>query len=275
MRCPGCGSDTPDSRPRCIRCNFLLPTPPQPGETTSDDPTAVDPSAVEVPVPDPPTETHTVLDPTWQPSNTPGEPGEPLPWTPATGPTGSRQRFGGLGWVVAGALAGALAVALAGTLVLLWPGDDPTDRRPTTASPAPTGATDTTTDTTGNATGTPAPTATALGRRFWVQMFAPAGGLEGHTRPTTASGPKGTLEAGRHWVLCRRWGQRVSRTGDDGRTHHNHWWLLTHLDHLYGDGETSPRAWVPALYLTRWGDDEAKDDDGREIPVCPPGDHTG
>ncbi|GAA1523514.1 hypothetical protein GCM10009678_00800 [Actinomadura kijaniata] len=262
MRCPGCGSDTPDSRPHCIRCNFPLPAPPQPDETTSGDPTAV-----EVPVPDPPTETHTVLDPTWQPSNTPGEPGEPgepRPWTPATGPTGGGRRFGGLGWVVAG----TLAVALAGTLVLLWPGDDPADRRHTTASPAPT---DTPTDT----TSTPTATVTALGRRFWVQMFAPAGGLEGHIRPTTASGPKGTLEKGRHWVLCRRWGQRVSRTGNDGRTHHNHWWLLTHLDHLYGDGETSPRAWVPALYLTRWGDDEAKDDDGREIPVCPPGDHTG
>ncbi|MGK5558791.1 hypothetical protein ACSNOI_45035, partial [Actinomadura kijaniata] len=191
----------------------------------------------------------------------------------ATGPPGPRRRVGGgLGWVVAG----ALAVALAGTLVLLWPGKDPTDRQhqATTGTTPPT-TTDAHGDATGDAPGTPAPTATALGQRFWVQMFAPAGGLEGHTRPTTASGPKGTLEGGRHWVLCRRWGQRVSRTGNDGRTRHNHWWLLTHLDHLYGDGGTTPRAWVPALYLTRWGDDEAKDDDGREIPVCPPGDHTG
>ncbi|WP_157996045.1 hypothetical protein [Thermomonospora amylolytica] len=95
-------------------------------------------------------------------------------------------------------------------------------------------------------------------RRYWVDTFTDA---EGHREPG-AGPPVGVLRAGTHYVFCKVWGPRRSR-GDA----HNHWWLLTDLDEVYSGG--GPRAYVPALYLTHWGDDEAKDNDGVEIPTCP------
>jgi cell wall-associated NlpC family hydrolase len=87
----------------------------------------------------------------------------------------------------------------------------------------------------------------------WVDTFANA--------PVYASpgsgGQTGTLNAGLNYVYCKVWGPIVS----DGSSY-NHWWLLT-------DPDIGPaRQWVSAYYLSRWGDDEAKDNDGNVIRDC-------
>ncbi len=106
--------------------------------------------------------------------------------------------------------------------------------------------------------GNPAPA------KYWVDTFADATGYAstdcvGDSRPACA--PQGTLLKGTHYVLCKKWGDEV-RAGSD----HNHWWLLTDLDRVAPGGRG--RAYVSAYYLKRWGDDEAKDNDGRDIPLC-------
>ncbi|WP_161602777.1 hypothetical protein [Thermomonospora catenispora] len=95
-------------------------------------------------------------------------------------------------------------------------------------------------------------------RRHWVDTFADA---EGYREPGDGR-PVGVLRRGTHYVFCKAWGPRRERRGA-----YNHWWLLTDLDEVYAEGDGA-RAWVPALYLTRWGNDEARDNDGREIPTC-------
>jgi hypothetical protein len=67
----------------------------------------------------------------------------------------------------------------------------------------------------------------------------------------------GTLLAGSNYVYCRSWGPEV-RAGSG----FNHWWLRTDLD----DGPANQ--WVSAYYLSRWGNDEAKDNTGAEIVDC-------
>lgn len=85
-----------------------------------------------------------------------------------------------------------------------------------------------------------------------VDTFADA---PGHDTPGGTQ--TGTLKAGTNYVHCRQWGPRV---GDDAE--YNHWWLKTDLD----TGETGQ--WVSAYYLSRWGNDEAKDNSGTDIPDC-------
>jgi hypothetical protein len=52
------------------------------------------------------------------------------------------------------------------------------------------------------------------------------------------------------------WGPEV-RVGSA----YNHWWMKTDLD-------VGPaHQWVSA-YLSRWGNDEAKDNTGRDLPNC-------
>jgi hypothetical protein len=99
--------------------------------------------------------------------------------------------------------------------------------------------------------------------KFWVDTFAAATGYPSPTCFSTgeACPPQGTLQEGTHYVFCRAWGSEV-RNGDD----YNHWWLWTDLDEV-APGGSSP-AWVSAYYLSRWGNDEAKDNDGAEIPNC-------
>jgi Peptidase family M23 len=99
--------------------------------------------------------------------------------------------------------------------------------------------------------------------KFWVDTFAAATGYPTPTCFSTgeACPPQGTLQEGTHYVFCRAWGSEV-RNGDD----YNHWWLKTDLDEV-APGGSSP-AWVSAYYLSRWGNDEAKDNHGRDIPDC-------
>lgn len=56
----------------------------------------------------------------------------------------------------------------------------------------------------------------------------------------------------------------ASGTAPRGRSSLIHWWLKTDLD----TGNPWQRRWVSAYYLSRWGDDEAKDTSGVDIPNC-------
>ncbi|WP_317454086.1 M23 family metallopeptidase [Streptomyces sp. TRM68416] len=100
--------------------------------------------------------------------------------------------------------------------------------------------------------------------RFWVDTYADATGYPdvdcvGDTTPRCA--PQGTLRKGTNYVLCKKWGDRV---GNDAT--YNHWWLLTDLDEVAPGGRG--RAYVSAYYLQKWGNDEARDNDGRDIRRC-------
>ena len=88
--------------------------------------------------------------------------------------------------------------------------------------------------------------------RFWVDTFsdAPVFASPADTRQT------GTLRKGTNYVFCKTRGREI-RVGPN----FNHFWLKTDPD--IGHGQ-----WVSAYYLTRWGNDEAKDNNGREIPNC-------
>ena len=88
---------------------------------------------------------------------------------------------------------------------------------------------------------------------YWVDTYANA---PGYASPTSTT-QTGTLNAGTSYVYCRTWGREV-RNGSS----FNHWWLKTDLD-------VGPsNQWVSAYYLSRWGNDEAKDNNGDDIPGC-------
>lgn len=106
----------------------------------------------------------------------------------------------------------------------------------------------------GRGGGAPAPG----GARYWVRTFAAAPGYAG---PDTAE-RRGVLNKGRNYVYCRVWGARVG-----GPSEFNHWWMRTDLDRAE-PGKSGRGAYVPAYYLARWGNDEAKDENGRDIPAC-------
>ncbi|WEH13563.1 M23 family metallopeptidase [Streptomyces sp. VNUA24] len=98
----------------------------------------------------------------------------------------------------------------------------------------------------------------------WVDTFADATGYAavdcvGDSRPGCA--PQGKLYKGTNYVLCKKKGARF-QVGSA----YNHWWLLTDLDEVAPGGKG--RAYVSAYYLQRWGNDEAKDNDGRVIRDC-------
>ncbi|MEU8574445.1 M23 family metallopeptidase [Streptomyces asoensis] len=100
--------------------------------------------------------------------------------------------------------------------------------------------------------------------RYWVDTFTDAPGYAavdcvGETAPRCAV--QGTLLKGTNYVLCKKAGDEV-RVGNS----FNHWWLLTDLDEVVPGG--SGRAYVSAYYLQRWGNDEAKDNEGRDIRLC-------
>jgi len=89
--------------------------------------------------------------------------------------------------------------------------------------------------------------------KYWVDTFANA---TGYKWPSTLT-PVGTLNQGTNYVYCKAWGEEV-RVG----TSYNHYWLKTDLD-------VGPAgAWVSAYYLSRWGNDEARDNSGAVIPDC-------
>lgn len=88
---------------------------------------------------------------------------------------------------------------------------------------------------------------------YWVDTFADA---PVYASPTSTV-RTGTLDAGTNYVYCKVWGPMV---GDS--TTYNHWWLLT-------DPDVGPAdQYVSAYYLSRWGNDQALDNDGNPIPDC-------
>jgi hypothetical protein len=108
----------------------------------------------------------------------------------------------------------------------------------------------------------PAPTPTT---KYWVETFGTASGYRSPTclgSPAPECRPVGRLFAAINYVFCKRRGNEM-RVGAD----FNHWWLLTDLDERVPG--FSGRAWVSAYYLRRWGNDVAKDNNGRVIPDCP------
>ncbi|WP_218671260.1 hypothetical protein [Microbispora sp. GKU 823] len=96
------------------------------------------------------------------------------------------------------------------------------------------------------------------GGKYWVDTFANA---IGYREPNTDD-PQGTLNKGTNYVYCRVWGAEV-RNGNQ----FNHWWLRTDLDRT-NPGKNGRGAYVSAYYLAKWGNDEAKDNAGRDIPNC-------
>ncbi len=109
----------------------------------------------------------------------------------------------------------------------------------------------------GGGSGVPAaPGATAVptsipSTQWWIDTFANAPGYRGGFTQV------GTLNAGTSYVYCKEWGANTSSGGS-----FNHYWFWTDLD-------TGGKGWVSAYYLSRWGNDEAKDNSGNVIPDCP------
>ncbi len=111
----------------------------------------------------------------------------------------------------------------------------------------------------------PAP-APAGASKYLVDTFADAVGFLsgscGQDAPSsTRCRPQGILRAGTNYVFCKVRGARVGSASQ-----YNHWWLLTDLDVVYSGGRG--RAFVSAYYLSRWGNDVAKDNAGHTIPNC-------
>ncbi|WP_328623553.1 MULTISPECIES: C40 family peptidase [unclassified Streptomyces] len=91
------------------------------------------------------------------------------------------------------------------------------------------------------------------GSLYWVDTFADA---PVYGSPTGTSST-GTLRKGTNYVFCKAWGREV-RSGSS----FNHWWLKT-------DPDMGPAGqWVSAYYLSKWGNDVAKDNNGTVIPDC-------
>ncbi|MEN1957507.1 N-acetylmuramoyl-L-alanine amidase [Luteimonas changyuni] len=88
---------------------------------------------------------------------------------------------------------------------------------------------------------------------YWVDTYASAPGFPS---PTGGS-QSGSLHAGTNYVYCKAWGREIR----SGATF-NRWWLKTDLD-------VGPAGqYVSAYYLSRWGNDEARDNDGYDLPRC-------
>jgi hypothetical protein len=85
---------------------------------------------------------------------------------------------------------------------------------------------------------------------FWVDTFEDAPVF----KSLTSTKPTGTLKRGRNYVFGKRKGREI-RVGPN----FNHFWMKTDPD--VGEGH-----WVSAFYLSRWGNDEAKDNHGDVLP---------
>ncbi|MFI0356165.1 hypothetical protein [Actinomadura sp. 9N407] len=236
MRCPACGSDTGTDLTTCARCNAPLAGAagfsPDPLGFTSEG------WHVERRAPGPEDDPHLM-----ETRFADIPPAVPVPYGP---PPARRAGLPGyLGW----AIAGGFALALAGALIVLWPSGDSGRNAAGAGSSGPPEPAETSSEP------------VASGEKFYVDTFTAA---EGYAQPGTAGGAVGRLAKGTHYVFCKQQGQRMQREGGKA---YNHWWLLTNLDEVYAGG--APKAYVPALYLSRWGNDEAKDNSGRDIPDCP------
>jgi hypothetical protein len=103
-----------------------------------------------------------------------------------------------------------------------------------------------------NACGGPTPPPRSTDQ-YWADTFANAP-VFGSPTSTTQTG---TLNAGTNYVFCKAEGRRI-----DGADGWNHWWLKT-------DPDTGPAGqYVSAYYLSRWGSDQALDNDGNPVPLC-------
>jgi hypothetical protein len=90
--------------------------------------------------------------------------------------------------------------------------------------------------------------------KYWVDTFANA---SVYASPTSTAST-GTLNQGTNYVYCKAWGREIR----GGSNTYNHWWLKT-------DPDVGPAdQYVSAYYLSRWGNDEAKDNSGTVIPTC-------
>jgi hypothetical protein len=95
--------------------------------------------------------------------------------------------------------------------------------------------------------------ASAPAGKYWVDTFANA---PVYASPTSTA-QTGTLYGGTNYVYCKVWGRMIGTS-----TSYNHWWLRT-------DPDVGPaNQYVSAYYLSRWGNDEAKDNNGTVIPDC-------
>jgi hypothetical protein len=87
---------------------------------------------------------------------------------------------------------------------------------------------------------------------WWVDTFTDASVYNSPGGHAT-----GTLYGGTNYVYCKVRGPDFTNGSA-----HNYWWLFT-------DPDVGPALqWVPAYYLTHWGDNVAKDNDGNDIPDC-------
>ncbi|MEU7390163.1 hypothetical protein [Streptomyces tanashiensis] len=92
-------------------------------------------------------------------------------------------------------------------------------------------------------------------RKYWVTTFQDGPGR----RAATKDSPRvGTLRAGTNYVWCVVKGGLVN----DARGSHNSYWMWADLD------EGDRRGWVSAYYLKDFGNEEAKADDGTDLPTC-------
>jgi hypothetical protein len=105
---------------------------------------------------------------------------------------------------------------------------------------------------------------TGLPAKYWVDTFGTASGYQDewcYKVGVQRCAPDGVLYAGTNYVFCKIWGAE-KRVGNA----YNHWWLLTDLDSVYSGRDG--RSFVSAYYLSRWGNDVAKDNNGTVIPNC-------
>lgn len=109
-----------------------------------------------------------------------------------------------------------------------------------------------------NGTPAPPPPAPAPTGKYWVTTWRNATGFAN----VAGGNPQGILNAGTNYVYCKVWGMSIG-TGSQ----FNHWWMRTDLDRVY-PGKSGRGAYVSAFYLSRWGNDQAKDNAGRDIPNC-------
>jgi hypothetical protein len=101
--------------------------------------------------------------------------------------------------------------------------------------------------------------------KLWVDTFATANGYNSPwcltATPSDYCKPNGQLDKGTSYVFCRQWGDQVGSGGA-----YNRWWMITDLDRVYAG--RNGRSYVSAYYLSRWGNDEARDNGGRNLPDC-------
>ncbi|GGF37358.1 hypothetical protein GCM10011519_08600 [Marmoricola endophyticus] len=89
--------------------------------------------------------------------------------------------------------------------------------------------------------------------KYYVDTYADA---PVYASPTSTA-QTGTLYGGTSYVYCKAYGRQVGSGGS-----YNHYWLRTDPDQGPGG------QYVSAYYLSRWGNDEAKDNNGAVIPDC-------